>query len=139
MSSSTLSSLNAQRTTVLAGMDGARLQIAELEEKIAKLKKASGKLAKSISVLQSTKGSIDSLEIDEDSWKGEKENKFEERYSEYKKSVKEYISKTEDAQEAIQDDIKRYESLKTSLTTGLHNLEITLDSLNSQIASAEKE
>lgn len=136
MSSSTLSSLNAQRTTVLAGMDGARLQIAELEEKIAKLKKASGKLAKSISVLQSTKGSIDSLKT-----VGKERRRINLRsvIVNTKKSVKEYISKTEDAQEAIQDDIKRYESLKTSLTTGLHNLEITLDSLNSQIASAEKE
>ncbi|MGY0691179.1 YwqH-like family protein [Virgibacillus sp. FSP13] len=139
MGSSALSSLYAQRSTVLAGIANSRNQIAILEEKIRRLQEASGKLSTSISELETTKSSIDGLTIDESRWKGEKEDKFEDYYDAYKSSVKSFISKTEDAKQTMEEDIARYESKKAAYETGLANLQNTLASIDSQISAAQKE
>lgn len=139
MSNFSLSDLYGQRGSVLAGMANSRNQIAILEDKISRLQEASSALGTSISELESTKSSIDSLTIDESRWKGEKGDTFEEYYDSYKISVKNFISKTEDAKETIEEDITRYKGTIDSYETGLETLKNTLASIDSQISAAEKE
>lgn len=134
-----LSQLRSRKTTVLTAMGDSRDKISNVEEKIRRLEEASSELAKNISELETIKGSIDGLTIDEGSWKGQKEDKFEDNYNEYKDSVKNYVSRTEDAKEAMDDDIKRYEADKATYTTGLTNLQHNLDTLEKQISQAEQE
>ena len=134
-----LGQLRSRKTTVLTAMGDSRDKISNVEEKIRRLEEASSELATNISELETIKGSIDGLTIDDGRWKGQQEDKFEDNYNEYKDSVKDYISKTEDAKEAMDDDIKRYEADKATYTTGLTNLQHNLDTLEKQISQAEQE
>ncbi|QKY69801.1 DUF5082 family protein [Lentibacillus sp. CBA3610] len=131
-----LRQLRDQKVTVLGGMAHTENKISSLEDKISRLRQASSQLATNISELETIKGSITGLTIDAGRWKGEEESEFEEHYSSYEESVKSYVSKTEDAKDAMDQDIKRYEADKATYTTGLNNLENTLDSLERQISQA---
>ncbi|GAB3799607.1 hypothetical protein GCM10028868_23150 [Virgibacillus kimchii] len=134
-----LSQLREQKRTVLRGMADTRNNISSVEDKISRLQKASSNLATSISELESINSSIDGLNIDTGRWKGREQEKFEEDYSSYKDRVRNYVSRTEDAKDAIDQDIKRYEGEKAIYTTGLNNLQNTLNSLDRQINLAQKE
>lgn len=127
-----------QRATAQSDIANKKNEISRLEDKISRLQKASTELATIISQLGPIKSSIKSLAIDVGRWKGKEEKNFEEAYSEYEVSVKDYISKTEDAKEVIDNDIQRYEADKASCTTGLNNLQSSLDSLETMISQAEK-
>src|SRR5690625_5242837 len=107
-----ISQLNDQKLTVLRGIADTKNNISNVEDKITRLQQASSNLAKSISELETLKRSIDSLIIDTGKWKGEEKDKFEENYSSYKESVKKFVASTEDAKDAIDQDIKRYEAEK---------------------------
>ncbi|WP_461182281.1 YwqH-like family protein [Virgibacillus kimchii] len=120
-------------------MADTRNNISSVEDKISRLQKASSNLATSISELESINSSIDGLNIDTGRWKGREQEKFEEDYSSYKDRVRNYVSRTEDAKDAIDQDIKRYEGEKAIYTTGLNNLQNTLNSLDRQINLAQKE
>ncbi|MFD1361467.1 YwqH-like family protein [Lentibacillus salinarum] len=135
----TLSQLQSQKSTVLRGIANSESKISGLEDKISRLQQASSQLATSISELETIKGSIDGLTIDAGRWKGKEENSFEENYSSYKDSVKRFVSKTEGAKDTIDQDIKRYEADKAAYSTGLSNLEDTLNSLETQISQEQKE
>src|SRR5690625_6439440 len=102
-----LGQLRSRKTTVLTAMGDSRDKISNVEEKIRRLEEASSELATNISELETIKGSIDGLTIDDGRWKGQQEDKFEDKYNEYKNSVKNYRSKTEDAKEAMDDEIGR--------------------------------
>ena len=134
-----VSQLNDQKLTVLRGIADTKNNISNVEDKITRLQQASSNLAKSISELETLKRSIDSLIIDTGKWKGEEKDKFEENYSSYKESVKKFVASTEDAKDAIDQDIKRYEAEKATWATGLNNLENELDSIDWKISQAGKE
>lgn len=134
-----VSQLNDQKLTVLRGIADTKNNISNVEDKITRLQQASSNLAKSISELETLKRSIDSLIIDTGKWKGEEKDKFEENYSSYKESVKKFVASTEDAKDAIDQDIKRYEAEKATWATGLNNLENELDSIDWKISQAAKE
>ncbi|MEI3597590.1 MULTISPECIES: YwqH-like family protein [unclassified Oceanobacillus] len=134
-----ISQLNDQKLTVLRGIADTKNNISNVEDKITRLQQASSNLAKSISELETLKRSIDSLIIDTGKWKGEEKDKFEENYSSYKESVKKFVASTEDAKDAIDQDIKRYEAEKATWATGLNNLENELDSIDWKISQAGKE
>lgn len=134
-----VSQLNDQKLTVLRGIADTKNNISNVEDKITRLQQASSNLAKSISELETLKRSIDSLIIDTGKWKGKEEDKFEENYSSYKESVKKFVASTEDAKDAIDQDIKRYEAEKATWATGLNNLENELDSIDWKISQAGKE
>ena len=130
--------LKDQKRTVLKGMANSKNGISDLEDKISKLKKASNQLTK-ISELETIKSSIDSLTIESGRWNGEEKKTFKEAYDEYKEKVKKYVTATEDAKEAIDEDIKRHEDNLDTKVIGLDNLESVLDLLDDQISQAEKE
>lgn len=134
-----VSQLNNQKRTVLRGIADTKNNISDVEDKITRLQQASSNLATSISGLETLMSSIDSLIINRGRWKGKEEDKFEENYSSYKESVKKFVASTEDAKDAIDQDIKQYEAKKATWATGLSNLEHTLNSLNWQISQAQKE
>ncbi|MTW86062.1 DUF5082 domain-containing protein [Virgibacillus dakarensis] len=134
---SELSTLKAQKRSVEAGISNSNNQIALLEDKISRLQEASGELGKNISELGKIKKSIDGLTIDENSWQGKKEDQFEKNYQWYKTSVVNFISKTEDAQTTMEEDITRYQGTIDSYENGLKTLRSTLSSLESQISAAE--
>lgn len=112
--------------------------ISSTEDKISRLQQASSLLSTSISEVESIKSSINGLQIDNTRWKGKKESKFNETYSEYEVSVKDYLSKSNDAKETIDTDIKRYEAELTTYSSNLNYLTNSLDSLESQISQAQK-
>ncbi|MEC5425190.1 DUF5082 family protein [Virgibacillus sp. C22-A2] len=134
-----VSQLQSQKKTVLRGMADTKNNISNVEYKISRLQQASSNLATSISELETLKSSINSLIIDTGRWKGKEEDKFEENYSSYKESVKKFVASTEDAKDAIDQDIKQYEAEKATWTTGLNNLENTLESLEWKIIQAQRE
>lgn len=131
--------LKDQKRTVLKGMANSKNGISDLEDKISKLKEASNQLTKNISELETIKSSIDSLTIKSGRWNGEEKKTFKEAYDEYKEKVKKYVTATEDAKEAIDEDIKRHEDNLETKVIGLDNLESVLDLLDDQISQAEKE
>lgn len=134
-----INQLKDQKRTVLMGMANSKNNISDLEDKLSKLKEASNQLTKNISELKTIKSSIDSLTIKSGRWNGEEKKTFEEAYDEYKEKVKKYVTATEDAKEAIDEDIKRYENNLDTKIIGLNNLESALDRLDVQITQAEKE
>lgn len=131
-----ITQLHDQKRTVLIGMADSKDSISILEDKVSKLKEASSKLGTSISMVENLKKSISDLTIDLGEWKGKEKKNFEEAYSTYKENVHEYHSRTEEAQEAIEEDIRRYEADIDMKTIGLNNLENMLDSLDRQIKQA---
>ena len=134
-----INQLKDQKRTVLMGMANSKNNISDLEDKLSKLKEASNQLTKNISELKTIKSSIDSLTIKSGRWNGEEKKTFEEAYDEYQEKVKKYVTATEDAKEAIDEDIKRYENNLDTKIIGLNNLESALDRLDVQITQAEKE
>lgn len=120
-------------------METTRSSIANTDEKIERLRQALHEISSTHSDMESVKRSINSLNIDQSSWRGEKENEFDDHYNHYEDSVKSYISKVEDAQETIRDDINRYETEKASYTSSLNHLESSLHSLNWQIRVEQRE
>ncbi|GLO65758.1 YwqH-like family protein [Oceanobacillus kimchii] len=127
-----------QKDTLLNGISDSRNMISSTEDKISRLQQASSLLSTSISEVESIKSSINGLQIDNTRWKGKKESKFNETYSEYEVSVKDYLSKSNDAKETIDTDIKRYEAELTTYSSNLNYLTNSLDSLESQISQAQK-
>src|SRR5690625_2280323 len=136
---SSLSQLQSRKSTVLRNMADSRNMISGLEDKVSRLQQASTQLATSISELESIKSSVEGLTVDTGRWKGKEKDEFEETYSSYQESVKNFVSNTENAKDTIDQDIKRYEADKAAYTTGLNNLENTLNSLEWQITQAQKE
>ncbi|MBO1003924.1 YwqH-like family protein [Pseudogracilibacillus auburnensis] len=131
--------LKDQKRTVLEGMADSKNAISNMEDKVSRLQGASSNLATSISEVEILKSSISDLKVDSRRWKGKEKKNFEDAYSSYKESMKNYFSRTEEAKDAIDEDIKRYEAKIDTYTIGLNNLEITLDVLNKQINQAQKE
>ncbi|MBT2598934.1 MULTISPECIES: DUF5082 family protein [unclassified Oceanobacillus] len=127
-----------QKNTLLNGISDSRNMISSTEDKLSRLQQASSLLSTSISEVESIKSSINGLQIDNTRWKGKKESKFNETYSEYEVSVKDYLSKSNDAKETIDTDIKRYEAELTTYSSNLNYLTNSLDSLESQISQAQK-
>lgn len=127
-----------QKNTLLNGISDSRNMISSTEDKISRLQQASSLLSTSISEVESIKSSINGLQIDNTRWKGKKESKFNETYSEYEVSVKDYLSKSNDAKETIDTDIKRYKAELTTYSSNLNYLTNSLDSLESQISQAQK-
>ncbi|WP_153463042.1 YwqH-like family protein [Sediminibacillus terrae] len=139
MSSAELYRLRRQRATVVQGISNSREQISILADKITRLRSASSNLQGSISSLETSKQQINSLSIDKNSWKGKNQTKFESRYDAYKDSVKDYVDKTIDAREGIEDEIRRLENTRMAYTNGLSNLQSTLNSLDYQISRAKED
>lgn len=133
-----LRQLYDQKRTVLTGMENSQNMISDLENKISRLQKASGNLATSVSELEIIKNSVSRLTIDIGRWKGKEKSNFEEEFDNYKESVEAYVSRTEDAKDTMDQDIRRYEADKAAYTTGLSNLENTLAALDRQIIQAQK-
>ncbi|WP_371069047.1 DUF5082 family protein [Sediminibacillus sp. JSM 1682029] len=139
MSSAELYRLRRQRATVVQGISNSREQISILADKITRLRSASSNLQGCISSLETSKQQIDSLSIDKNSWKGKNQSKFESHYDAYKDSVKDYVDKTIDAREGIEDEIRRLENTRMAYTSGLSNLQSTLNSLDYQISRAKED
>ncbi|WP_158589663.1 MULTISPECIES: DUF5082 family protein [Clostridia] len=137
--STSLSLLRQQRLTVLKGISNSEEQITILADKISRLRAASNILETSITYLRTTKSSIDNLEVDERSWKGKTKDNYENKYSIYRDSVQQYLSKAENAKEAIDSDIRRYESTQSSYALGLNKLQSTFHLLETQIRAKERE
>lgn len=127
-----------QKNSLLNGISDSRNMISSTEDKISRLRQASSLLSTSISEVESIKSSINGLQIDNTRWKGKKESKFNDVYSEYEVSVKDYLSKSNDAKETIDTDIKRYEAELTTYSSNLNYLANSLDSLERQISQAQK-
>jgi chromosome segregation ATPase len=123
---------------VLSGMSNSRQQISSLSDKVTRLREAFNNLQSSISELETSKSKIESLSIANNRWKGVEEKNFNNRYSTYQDSVRNYIQKVNDAKDGIEEEIRRAEDSKAAYTTGLNNLQSTLDSLNYQISMAGK-
>lgn len=136
---SSLSYLRWRKSSVQSQIQSNRTLISDAEDKISRLRQALNEISTSLSDLQSIKSSINSLTIDLNSWRGKTEDEFDKIYSRYKDSVKTYISKVDDAKEAINDDIRRYEAEKSSYQSSITSLQHSLNSLNWQISQAEKE
>ncbi|GAB3799656.1 YwqH-like family protein [Virgibacillus kimchii] len=136
--SANLGLLRSRRSSVLNGMSNSKQQISALSDKITRLQTASSNLQSSISVLETSNSNIDNLSIDNNRWKGTKENRFTDRYSSYQDSVRNYVQKVNDAKDGIDEEIRRAEQTKAGYTTGLNNLQSTLDSLDYQIRMAER-
>ncbi|WP_449354458.1 YwqH-like family protein [Virgibacillus natechei] len=134
-----LGQLRSQKATVLKGMSDSRDQISTMTDKISRLQEASNTLTTNIDELETTKSNIDGLSVDEGKWQGKNKTTFEDQYNAYKDSVKDFLSKTKDAKEGIDEEIKRAEQSKINYTNGLNNLEDSLNSLENQIKLAEKE
>lgn len=125
--------LSEQVRTTLEGIASSKNTIANLEEKISRLEEASLTLDSSISEIETFKSTTLDLVIDPKKWKGEEYNDFEEAYHSHEENVKLYVSRTEEAKEAIDDDIKRYKEKLDTALTGLSSLEGTLEDLNKQV------
>lgn len=132
-----LSQLYARRSYVIRRMTDTRNMISNLEDKISRLQRASNQLSASLSDLRSIKSSIDRLNVDRARWKGKEQNKFENNYSDYKHSVKDFVLRTENAKDTIDQDLHRYEVEKSAYTIELNNLKNTLYSIESQISREE--
>src|SRR5690625_4758207 len=128
--------LRSRRSTVLSGMSNSRQQISVLSDKITRLREASNNLQTSITQLESSKSIIDGLTIDNSRWKGTKESRFNNRYSGYQDSVRNFVQETNNAKDGIDEEIRRAEQSKAGYTTGLNNLQSSLDSLDYQIRMA---
>lgn len=128
------SQLNDKKRAVLGGIANSKNTISDSENKILRLEEASNNLKSSISEVETLKSSILSLSIDQTKWNGKEHTTFEEAYSTYEENVKNYVSRTEDAKDAIDDDINRYKTKLDTSMIGLDNLENTLTGLDIQIA-----
>lgn len=126
--------LNEQKRSVLIGIASSKTNVSNLKDKISRLEEASNHLNTSISELDSLKSSILGLSIDQSKWDGEEYTNFAEAYSTYEETVKSYVSRTEDAKDAIDEDIKRYRTTLDTSITGLNNLESALTGLDKEIA-----
>lgn len=135
---SSLNRLYNQKNTITSNIASTKNVISSLEDKISRLERASSDLDVSISNVKNIQGSISRLTIDTGRWKGEEENKFEEAYSDYVQSVKEYVSKAEDAKDAIDADKSRYLSQKVGFLSQLSHLENSLRSIDRQIIQAQE-
>lgn len=135
---SSLNRLYNQKNTITSNIASTKNVISSLEDKISRLERASSDLDVSISNVKSIQGSISRLTIDTGRWKGEEENKFEEAYGDYVQSVKEYVSKVEDAKDAIDADKSRYLSQKVGFLSQLSHLENSLRSIDRQIIQAQE-
>lgn len=135
---SSLNRLYNQKNTITSNIASTKNVISSLEDKISRLERASSDLDVSISNVKNIQGSISRLTIDTGRWKGEEENKFEEAYSDYVQSVKEYVSKAEDAKDAIDVDKSRYLSQKVGFLSQLSHLENSLRSIDRQIIQAQE-
>lgn len=129
--------LRRQRTTVLNGMQNSREQISILSDKITRLRTASNNLESSITELETSKSNIDNLSINNSRWKGTNENNFNGRYSTYQGHVGNFVQHTKNAKSTIDEEISQAEQSKAAYTTGLNNLQSTLNSLDAQIRNAE--
>lgn len=134
-----LSQLYAQKRTVLGNITTTKSGISSVEDKISRLEVAASRLATSISNVETIRSSISKLSIDASRWKGKEESNFQKAYSDYEESVKNYVSRTEDAKDAIDQDIRRYELERMNLITELNSLETRLYSIERQIIQAQKE
>ncbi|AUJ26912.1 MULTISPECIES: YwqH-like family protein [Virgibacillus] len=137
--STSLSLLREQRRTVLLGMNNARNEISVLQDKVSRLQEASNTLETNITHLRTTKKSIDQLEKDGRRWRGNNKDTYDNKYSLYRDSIQQYLSKSMDAKETIDSDIRRYEANQASYAAGLNNLQSSLHSLESQIRAKERE
>ena len=134
-----LSQLRSRKTTVLTAMGDSRDKISAMDQKIERLQEASSSLETTITDLETSNKNVNDLTVDESKWKGTNKTTLDNEYDAYKDSVKEYVSKTEDAKETIDEEIQEAMDRKATYTTGLNNLENSLSSLENQIEQAEKE
>jgi len=134
-----LSQLRSRKTTVLTAMGDSRDKISAMDQKIERLQEASSSLETTITDLETSNKNVNDLTVDESKWKGTNKTTLDNEYDAYKDSVKEYVSKTEEAKETIDEEIQEAMDRKATYTTGLNNLEKSLSSLENQIEQAEKE
>ncbi|MRX72691.1 DUF5082 domain-containing protein [Bacillus lacus] len=131
--------LHSRKGSIHSQIQSNTTLISDLEAKISRLQTALREISSSLTSLESEKSSIDSLSIDESSWRGKKKEDFQKKYDQFKESVKTYISNVVDAKEAIANDIKRYENEKALCHSSIASLQNTLQSLDIQIAQAQRE
>ena|SRR5699024_1915720 len=134
-----LGQLRSQKTTVLMAIGNSEDKISAMDKKIERLEEASSSLETSITDLETSKKNVNDLTVDDSKWKGTNKTTFDNEYDAYEDSVKEYVSKTEEAKETIDEEIQEAMDRKATYTTGLDNLENSLSSLENQIEQAEKE
>ncbi|BAC13273.1 hypothetical protein [Oceanobacillus iheyensis HTE831] len=134
-----LSQLYGQKRTVLSAMADTKNNISALEDKITRLRIASSQMDATNSNLYNLNNSIQGILVNNSNWNGKEENNYNEAYSNYKDSTRHFVTKSEEVKINMDEDIQRYELEKTSLTTGLNNLETSLGNLEWQISQLEKE
>ncbi|GAE32063.1 YwqH-like family protein [Alkalihalobacillus hemicellulosilyticus] len=135
---SSLHYLRWRKSTVQNQIQFNRNAVASTEDKLIRLRQALNELSSTLSDLDSVRYSINSLSIDLKSWRGKKEDDFEQKYNRYKDNTKAYVFKVDDAKEAINDDIRRYEAEKASYQSSISSLEHTIRFLDNQIAHVKR-
>lgn len=133
-----LNHLYERRNSILMSLSDSKHQVYVLEHKISRLQEASRSLGSSITTLETTQGSINNLKRDAGRWQGHKESIFEDDYHSYKTEVKQFVQKTKDARETIEDDIRRYQLSLNSYEASVRNLNHRLTEIDRQISAANK-
>lgn len=138
MSHRHLDLLYRQKSTVISGMANVRGNISDLKSKISRLDKASTKLSSQINELQNIQRMIHRLNISENEWRGKEKSKFKDHYHHYQTNTEQYIQRTKDAKEVIDEEKRKMESSLANAETHLKSLGNTLQSLNNKIAEAKE-
>lgn len=113
-------------------------KITIFESRIERLQEAVDTLDTNLTPIEQTHKNLD-LTIEEDRWQGKEKNNFEKKTQQLRDHVKQYLGKTEDAQEQIKEEITRCETRITGLEEGLSGFNSSLDNVNIQLEERKDE
>jgi len=139
MASTSLATLNSQKSSVLSGISNSEEAIRGLNADLERLEEAASDLTELIGEVADINKEMMNKEINEQIWKGKEKEGFDHHYDYYKDEAKTYKSNVENVKDEID---KVIESTKNSIQgrqTGLENLETILVQLENDIEKARKE
>lgn len=139
MASTSLATLNSQKSSVLSGISNSEEAIRGLNADLERLEEAASDLTELIGEVADINKEMMNKEINEQIWKGKEKEGFDHHYDYYKDEAKTYKSNVENVKDEID---KVIESTKNSIQgrqAGLENLEIILVQLENDIEKARKE
>jgi len=134
MSRFTLNDLYGQRTTLSTALMQERVNQTNLNGKLSRLKTASNSLHSNVSEIELTFNKVVNLTIDEGRWRGMEKNKFEQELQGLEDSTKEFMSKTINARDQVDEEIGRCEANLVSVESNISHYQGLLANVNYQIA-----
>src|SRR5690625_3712084 len=107
MASTSLATLNSQKSSVLSGISNSEEAIRGLNADLERLEEAASDLTELISELADINEKMMNKEINEQIWKGKEKEGFDHHYEYYKNEAKTYKSNVEKVKDEIDKVIER--------------------------------